>query len=88
MRIPENFKEHPDVVMSNFDCEINQDVAKQLQEDSYFAQYSAWNFCGYVFYFDSKWYCEIWTNNFLSEVIEDDNLEGIMAQAQDKYGSD
>lgn len=49
-----------DEIMSNFDNEINREVEKTLKSGSYFAQHSAWDFCGYVWWDDNKFKEEVW----------------------------
>lgn len=79
----------PDSVMSNFDHTIDVAVAARLQEEPAFAQYSGWNFCGYVWWDKGAqtFNCEVWHYNAPVEVVSG-SLEEIMDDVSDKYGWD
>lgn len=88
MKRPADFTEYPDAIMSNFDREIDYKVAEQIKSKPFFSQYSAWNFCGYVWWQNEKWHCEIWTHHAIRETISADTLPEIMNEACSKYGDD
>lgn len=75
-----------DTVMSNSDHTIENDVAEKLKQGKFYSQYAGWNFCGYVWWNNDKWSCEVWTYNSISEIIDGSTLEGIMEKVSDKYG--
>jgi hypothetical protein len=54
--------EELDEVASNFDREWSSEIAKdlQLKPNAAFAQYSGWNFCGYVWFDGKEFQCQIW----------------------------
>lgn len=87
MRIPVGYTEY-DELMSNIDGNINKDVADVLKTEPYFGQYSGWNFCGYVWFQDGKWHCEVWCHKFYNETISEETLEGIMKSVSNSYGWD
>lgn len=84
---PEHLEEIA-AVMSNFDGRIDEGIATQLQTGDYFAQYSAWNFCGYVWRDRdaAQWHCEIWRYNTHADTLTAENLEAIMREAGERYG--
>ena len=49
-----------DTVYSNFDHLLDEEIAKQLESNSgkVYAQHAAWDFCGYIWHDDGKWYDE------------------------------
>ena len=76
-------------VMSNFDHEIDAGVAEELRHEKAFAQYSGWNFCGYVWWDrDAETYrCEIWQWNEPVEVVSGSLCE-IMDEVCERYGDE
>jgi len=86
---PEGLVETSRPVMTNFDHTIDRDVASRLMDDKYYAQYSARDFCGYVYYArDEKiWRCEIWQHHSYNHLLEAESLELIMDQACEKFGN-
>lgn len=81
--------EAEDAIMSNFDHEINYEIAEVLKDGKYYAQYAGWNFCGYVYWDISKqeFICEVWTYNSIREIIKGKTLELIMKKVCKEYGS-
>jgi len=77
----------PNPVMSNFDHEIDRDVAKELEKGGCYAQYAGWNFCGYVWWEDESFHCEVWVYRSPQEIISG-SLEEIMDTVCEKYGDD
>lgn len=75
-------------VMSNFDHIIDKDVAKKIKREDYYAQYSGCNFCGYVWWQNNKWHCEVWRYRSFVETISENTLEEIMSSVSDQYGND
>jgi DNA modification methylase len=87
-RIPENYIKHDDDIMSNFDHDIDNNVAEELKQTDQYAQYSGWNFCGEIWWDkeSKKWCCEIWTHAFYRETYESDSLKEIMNSVSEKFG--
>lgn len=87
---PEGLTRLIECVMSNFDHEIDEDAAFKLLEGKHYAQYSARDFCGYVYYVSDEgiWRCEIWQNHSYNHLLEAGSLRLIMDQACEKFGSD
>ena len=75
-----------DIGMSNFDHTIDSGVEKKLKEGKYYAQYSGWDFCGYVWWNKNKWSCEVWVYNSHVDTIHGDALEEIMEKVSEQYG--
>lgn len=87
MKRPDTFKEYEDEIMSNFDHTIDREVEKAIKGKTLYAQYSGWNFCGYVWW-AGKWHCEVWTYGSPDRVISADELEEIMTEVSGSYGYD
>jgi hypothetical protein len=85
---PKELRFIDEAVMSNFDHEINIEIANKLREGGYYADYSAWNFHGEVWYDDGKWKCEIRRYHRHIKTIVADTLKEIMEQASHEYGYD
>jgi hypothetical protein len=82
-----NSDELSEMVMSNFDHEVNRDVEFTLRtNESTYAGYPAWNFYGSVWYEDSMFHCEIMVYGSYRETISAETLEEIMEIASNKYG--
>ncbi len=87
---PHNFRENLEGVMTNYDHSIDENVAEKLRKKYIFAQYSGWNFCGYVWWnrILNKWSCEIWQYNSHIGTIHASTLHEIMHHASWRYGSE
>lgn len=77
-----------DSVMSNFDRTIDEKIAARLKVEEAFSRYPGWNFNGRVWWdrAGEKWKCEPWTYGIPNEVVEADDLDGIMTQVSEEYG--
>ncbi len=82
MSIPEKRIE---LEMSNFDNVIDSGLEEALQEEFCYAQHSACNFCGYVWW-DDVFIEEVWVYNSPVETIVANNLRELMDKVNDKYG--
>ena len=87
-RIPDNYTEHAEAIMSNLDHSIEEDIAEEIKGKELYAQYSGWHFCGYVWWQDDKWCCEVWRYNSHVATFESDTLEEIMQEVSMEYGHD
>lgn len=76
--------------MTNFDHTVDDGLEEVLKEKpgEVCCQYAAYNFCGYVWFVDDKFHCEVWVHHNPIEVILEDTLEEIMESVSDKYGHD
>jgi len=76
--------------MSNFDHSIDDGLEESLQTNKQVAQYSGWNFCGYVYWDkeEKKFICEVWQNNEWIDTIKANNLEEIMEEVFGQYGDE
>lgn len=85
--IPKEYRKIDDV-MSNFDKVIREEVASRLKVEEVYAAYTAYHFCGYVWW-DRKeelYKCEIWTYKEHVDTLKG-TLEEIMEEACDTYGA-
>lgn len=87
IKLPKEYYETK-TVMSNIDHSIDKKVEKEIVDGKYYGQYASWNFCGYVWHQEEKFYCEIWVYGSHVETIQADTLEEIMSEACSKYGSE
>lgn len=77
-----------DLSMSNFDHSIDSGLEAALRADpTAYAQYAAWNFCGYVCAEGDGFDCEIWVYGAPVKTIHADTLQQIMDTAFGEYGS-
>lgn len=76
-----------DVVMTNFDHEIDQDVADRLKIVEMSADYAAGNFNGQVWWdrADETYKCEVWRFHIPVEVTWG-TLPEIMQNLSERYG--
>ena len=88
LRIPKNFKDFGESVMSNFDGIIDTKIVKAIKGKKLFSQYAGWNFCGRVWWQNKKWHCEIWQYRCYEKTITCNTLEEIMEEVSNKYGSE
>jgi len=84
--VPASYEEWPNAVMTNFDHTIDNEVAGILMEKPFYAQYSGWNFCGYVWWDDGMWACEVMQYNATMEVVRAETLDEVMEIVSDRYG--
>jgi len=77
-----------DEVMSNFDHDIDEDVAKQLQEKPgrLYGQHSAWDFCGRVWFENDKFHEQVWVYGSPVKEISSKTLEELMEEVNDEFG--
>jgi hypothetical protein len=75
---------------SNYDHDIDNAVAYELQAGDCFAFHYAWNFCGSVWYVPSqgKWVNQIHVYTVVTEHIIGDSVDEVIQKANDKYGDD
>ena len=75
-------------VMTNFDHSIDYKVAELLKDGKHYAQYSAWNFCGWVYFNIQKqlFIYEVWRYHLCEEIFEYSTLELIMENVCRGYG--
>lgn len=76
--------------MSNMGHTIDDGLSESLREhpNQVMAQYSGWDFCGYVWHNGNQFMCQVWTYKSPQEEIAADSLEDIMARVSEKYGAD
>ena len=82
-----NNRKEIEIGMSNFDHSIDEGLALKLKENPMsYALYTAWNFCGRVWYENNEFRCEIWLHGSPVNIIHADTLESIMEIACNTYG--
>jgi len=86
IRIPKNFKSYSEDIMSNCNHDINYKIADKIKNKSLYSTYTGWNFCGYVWWQNNKWFCEIWTYNSWNKTFVENTLEDIMTEVCLEYG--
>jgi len=86
IRIPQDYEEYSEDVMSNFDHEIDEVVAKHIKNKKLFASYPGWNFYGKVWYKHKQWNCEVWTYKSYNTTFIADTLREIMDNVSWEYG--
>lgn len=87
-------REEIGTIMSNFDHEINDDVAERVMQrckngEDVCGTYPAWDFHGLVWWnpTEDKWCVEIWRYKILVEIIVADTPARLMEYASEKYGA-
>ena len=84
----EEYEEIEEEVMSNFDHTIDEKVADKLKEGKYYSQYTGWNFCGYIYWNNDNWICEIWQYNSKIDTKKASTLSEIMDEVSSQYGNE
>lgn len=73
-------------VMTNFDHFVDEAIAARLKESpTHFAQYTGYNFCGYVVW-GGKWICEVWRYHRKEQTFSGDSLGQLMSSICEEYG--
>ena len=78
-----------DEVMSNFDHQIEIEIADRLQKEAgTWARYPGWNFNGRVWWNreEAVWQCEVWQYHVPLEIISASSPKDLMNEVSDKYG--
>ena len=88
-KYPEDYELVSDEIMSNFDHEINKDLAEKIKEENIVAEYPAWNFFGRVWYDkkDRTYKCQVMRYNSHVETVSG-SLEDIMTELDMTYGDE
>jgi len=79
-------REYIGEVMTNFDHSIDNDIAEQLKDTNFYAGYSAWDFHGSVWFENGEYHCQIKRYGNHIDTISNEDLQGIMNEASEKYG--
>lgn len=77
-----------DEICSNFDHEINEELAERMKKEKIVADYPGWNFYGTVWYENGKYNCAVMRYRFLQEIISNETFEELKKEVCDKYGND
>lgn len=80
--------EELDIGMSNFDGLIEDGLAEalKLKPAITYAQHSAWNFCGYVWFENGRFVEQVWRYNSPVDELTADTLEDLMEEVNGEYG--
>lgn len=75
---------------SNFDHTFEhgiEETTKMIMEnpDNYF-DHNAWNFCGYIWFENNKFYEEIWVHRNHRYTLESEDLGDLITEANNDYG--
>lgn len=85
-------REFEDSAYSNFDHTFEygfKETEKMIKENSdKFFGHSAWNFCGYIWFENDKFYEEVWCYQIHNETFENENLRDLIENVNMKYGYD
>lgn len=73
-------------VMTNEDHSVDQDVAEKLRAGGLFAQHSAWNCVGWVWWNDGRWHELVQVHGQARGSYSADTLEELMKTVNDEYG--
>ena len=75
------------------ECYTNFDHDKHALENELveangdaYAQHSAYDFCGYIYYKNGVFYEEIWQYNSKVNLMRNNNMEALIFEACDNYG--
>ena len=74
--------------MSNGDHEINHEVERLIKGGTHWSDYPGWNFCGYVWFADGKFKCQINHCHRHVATLEAETLQEIMDEASLTWGYD
>lgn len=85
-QIPENYQDYGETIISNFDHEIDEEVAKSIKGQPLYAGYAGWDFHGQVWWDNNQWHCEVKVYCVIQEVISADTLPELMEAVSDEYG--
>lgn len=76
-----------DAVYSNLNHELDEAVVAELEADSdFYAQHSAWDFCGYV-WFDGRWHEEAWVHGERVATYDGDTVMAVISDANYHHGA-
>lgn len=73
-------------VMSNFDGQINAEVAERLAGGGCWAGHSAWNFKGVVWFDGGRWHEQVSEYHAAVDSFSADTLADLMKLVNDEYG--
>lgn len=77
-----------DELMSNFDHEVNQQMAQRLRHDQVTARYPAWNFFAHCWFADDQFHAAVLVYHEHVGSFSADTPEELMKAVSDAYGWD
>ena len=80
----------PEIEMSNFDHTIDEGLEEVLRANPArkYAQHSAWDFCGYVWFENGKFFEQVWRYKAPIDELEANDLKELMLETNLLYGSE
>jgi len=84
----EGYRHANEDICSNFDHEINQELAEKMKEEKIYADYPGWDFHANVWFMDGKYHCLVSQYHQVVDHITDESFEKIKETVCSKYGDD
>jgi hypothetical protein len=75
-------------LMSNFDHEINQEVAQQLRDGEFMAKYSGWNFNADCWFADEQFYAAVYVYHTHRATFHAKTPQALMMLVSNAFGWD
>jgi hypothetical protein len=75
-----------DVLMSNYDGEINEDVAEALRSGQYLAEYTGWNFHATCWFADGLFHAEVSVYHVHRATISAETPAKLMKAVSEAFG--
>lgn len=88
VRLPSQYKIHPELIVSGLDGKINYKVADHLQTKSLFSEFSSWGISGKIWFEkrENCWHSEIWKKGTYLASLTEDTIEDLLFNIQKGYG--
>lgn len=77
-----------DDLMSNFDYEVDQGVARQLRDGEVMAKYAGWNFNADCWFADGLFHAAVYRYHALAATMSAATPEELMTLVSDEFGWD
>jgi hypothetical protein len=83
--------EHPDwpeigILMSNFDCKVDTEVADRLRKEQVIASYTGYNFYAYCWFQDGLFHADVWLYSSHVDTMSAETPEELMKEVSDEFG--
>jgi hypothetical protein len=86
--IPVEKRRVDQTVATNLDHTFDAGLVERLRCEDIVAQYSAWNFCGYVWHEADGFWCEVWVHHEPKAVVKAEGLEDLMDLVSAEFGAE
>lgn len=77
-----------EALMSNFDREVDRDVARQLRDGQVMAKYAGWNFNADCWFADGLFHAAVYRYHAHCDTMSAETPEELMTLVSDEYGWD